>query len=336
MTRWITECAASLQGGQAFQPPLWLRGGHLQTLVASQARREWPVAGQRRWQLVRLGDGAQVRILHVQESSPGPTLVLLHGMGGSTDSGYIRGFSEKALRSGWNVAAANLYNVNPDLGFPRIFHAGCSSDFAEILQRSGLLDRSLVLIGVSLGGNILLKMLGEWGAAPPHSIRAAAALSPLVDLKESWPLLDQSSSWVYRRHFVRRLSDLVRRHEEHLHGFVDLDRLRSVRTIRGYDEVITAPLGGFSSVDDYYRRASARPLLGQIRVPTMVIHASDDPLLPAGPWNDRSVIENSRLGVSLQSHGGHVGFLQRRQPDDPDRWWAENRIIDFLQTALSR
>jgi len=253
-------------------------------------------------------------------------------MAGSSESGYMLGLSHKAFRKGWNCILLDLYNVNDEVPRPVIFHAGCNREMTQIVV--GLIEKlsleRVFLVGVSLGGNILLKMLGEWQDTVPGRVSAAASISPLVDLTESWKMLDlRLSNRLYRHHYVSRLKSLSLNRSQHLQGFVDLGRLETVKTIRQFDEVLTVPLAGFEDVDDYYRRASARPTLGNIRVPTLVLHSRDDPFLPWRPLAEDEATRNPFLMVHLTEKGGHVAFLERARWDI-DRSWAENRVIDYF------
>lgn len=325
---------AELLTEKPFRAPVWLRHGHLQTLAGALAKRRFPWGGIDREEFfVDLSNGARVRAVGVWQARPAPTLVAIHGMGGSSASNYMLGLSHKAYREGWNAVLLDLYNRNRALPRPTIFHSGSSGEVGDILAKlagkRGL--REFLLVGVSMGGNILLKLLGEWGASAPVEVRAAAAVSPLVDLTVSWQLLERPSNLLFQHYFVRRLKELIKPHRQRLAPFVHFDALMQIRTVREFDELFTAPLGGFRDVFDYYQKASALPWLANIHIPTVVIHAQDDPLLPWEPLTRPHVCANSSLLVHLTPQGGHVGFAQRDEDSDRDRFWAENRAIDFFR-----
>jgi len=317
-----------------FVPHPLLRNGHFQSVVGSQQRRQFPWGWQHcQEEFLKLKDGSEVKNKFLVDDGRRPTLIVIHGMSGSSESGYMLALSHKAYNQGWNFLLPSLYNVEAAPDRPKIFHAGCSDRTAEIIdictRRHGL--EVIVLAGVSMGGNILLKLLGEWGADCPGAVRAAAAISPLVDLVRSWKVLDKPSNSLYRWYYLRRL----RRLSEVNSRFLDLERLARVKTIREFDQLVTAPLSGFSSAFDYYRKVSAVSLLPQINLPTLVIHSKDDPLLPWEPLAGSEIADHATLLVHLTASGGHVAFIAKDKQKDIDRSWAENRLIDFLSLAVS-
>ena len=177
---------------------------------------------------------------------------------------------------------------------------------------------------------MLLKLLGEWGEAAPHRVRAAAVVSPLVDLVASWNTLDRLTNRHYRWHFVQGLKHVVRKKERDLGKHIDVEGIRKIKTIREFDEIFTSVLGGFQDAFDYYRRASALPWLGKIRVPTLVLHSKRDPILSWRPLMTAGLRENPNVLLWLSREGGHVGFIEQERRDI-DRNWAENRVIDFAR-----
>lgn len=321
-----------------FRPHPVIAGPHLQTLVAARMKRNfswgWKSSADK---LVDLSDRSLLRVVVIAHDRSAPTLVAVHGMAGSSDSGYMQGFSHKAYREGWNAVLLNLYNLNEELPAPRIFHAGASRETAEALQRlSRVLSLDeIFLVGVSMGGNIVLKLLGEFGESLRPLIRAAAVVSPMVDLDASWPYLEKPSNRIYRWYFVERLKKLVERKAVLFRDFLEMEKLRRVESIREFDELVTAPLSGFRDAHQYYREVSSTRWFSSIRVPTLVIHSKDDPLLPWKPLTSPKLQENPRILTHLTERGGHVGFLERDRFSDIDRKWAENRVIDFFRLALA-
>ena len=321
---------------RSFYPPFWLRGGHRQTLVGSLLKRNFSWGWRHSEEhLIDLQDGSRVRSICIWRSLSSPTVVVLHGTGGSAASTYMQGLSHKAHREGWNAILLNLYNTNRALPRPKVFHSGSSREVGEILQRLSMKHnlKELYLVGVSMGGNILLKLLGEWGAAAPAHVRAAAVISPLVDLISSWQFLERPSNFLFQHHIVGRLKKRIQQHVSLLAPFVDVEALMRVKTIREFDELFTAPLAGFCGAFDYYEKASALPHLKNIRLPTLLLHARDDPLLSSQPFLLPDVGSNPSLGIGLTRRGGHVGFIEKDCHGDIDRFWAENRVIDFFRLA---
>ena len=323
-------------GDNPFLPHRWLRNGNLQTVVGSQQRRQFPWGWAKcKTDRLELGNGSQVDVTYLVRDARRPTLIAIHGMAGSSQSLYMQALSHKAFRQGWNFALPSLYNVEPHPSRPKIFHAGCSREIEDIIKifsrRHSL--RALVLVGVSMGGNIVLKMLGEWGKDCPGFVRAAAAISPLVDLMSSWSILDQRSNLLYRWYYLRRLRRLALRRSNLMGRFLDMDKLKRVNTIRAFDELFTAPLSGYQGAFDYYQKVSSISVLPRINVPTLVIHSKDDPLLPWQPLARPEISQNHSLLVHMTRHGGHVAFIARAPGQDVDRAWAENRVIDFFSIA---
>lgn len=322
-----------------FRPPLWLRGGHLQTLAASLLKRNFSWGwGNAEDHLVDLGDGSRVRLTCAWQSPGVPTLVVLHGIGGSSASTYMQGLSHKAHREGWNAVLVNLYNTNLELPKPKIFHSGSSREVGEVLQKLSMNHQvqEFFLAGVSMGGNILLKLMGEWGSDFPVDVRAAGLISPLVDLTTAWKVLERPSNFLFQHHFVKNFKKRIKRHRSSLSPFVDVQALLRIKTLRQFDQLFTAPLAGFRDAFDYFEQASALPYLKDIRIPTLLIHSDDDPLLPGEPFAFPEVRSNSSLLISLTRQGGHVGFLERTRQRDIDRFWAENRLIDFFRLAAGK
>ena len=319
-----------------FKPHPLLRNAHLQTIVGSRLKRSFP------WGWVRssdwradLTDRTLIEGIRVGGPPHSPILVAVHGMAGSYRSGYMLGLSHKAYASGWGALLLSLYDRRRDGGRPRILHAGSSPEMGQILRIlvSSEPESEVFLVGVSMGGNIVLKLLGEWGEEAPAAVRAAAVISPLVDLAASSPLMDRRANRFYRRYYVERLKQRVLDHASGLKDYVDLNRLRSIRTVREFDEIVTVPMSGFRDVADYYLQAGAAPLLGRIRVPTLIVHSRDDPFLPSAPLETPVVASNPFIQLVLTSAGGHSAFLEGRCRD-LDRCWAENRVIDFFKLAL--
>ena len=319
---------------RSFVPPIWLREPHLQTLGASLVKRKyswgWRDSQQ---QFLDLSDGSRIMAVCIWQCSSAPTMVAVHGMGGSSQSTYMQGLSHKAHREGWNAILLNLYNQNRDLCRPKIFHAGASSEIGEIIQK--LIDQynlmEVFLVGASMGGNILLKFLGERGSQLPQEIRSAAVISPLVDLVTSARILESPSNFLFQRHFVKNLKKRIREQSTELDNFIDLKKMMNIRTVREYDQLVTVPLSGFCDVSEYYKTVSAQSYLKDVRVPTLLLHSKDDPLIPWKPFVLPEVRSNQSLIVKLTSTGGHLGFIEREKKRDVDRRWAENRVIDFFR-----
>jgi len=219
---------------------------------------------------------------------------------------------------------------------PRFYHSGETGDLSLVVDhlRRIFPGRKLGALGFSLGGNVLLRYLAESSGAPPPHLRAAAAISVPYDLAEGSRALE--SSWMGRRYasyFLNSLQAKAQAKRRVLSDVVDIDRVLKAHTLREFDEVATAPLHGFRDAADYYQRASSKPVLGSIRVPTHLFHAMDDPFLPTRAVPRRQVTENPWLLGSFPPRGGHVGFVENGSVRQP-RFWAESEAVRYLATVL--
>ncbi len=262
-----------------------------------------------------------------------PTLIVLHGLEGSCESGYMRGTGEKAWIAGFNVVLLNQRNCGgTEKLSPTLYHSGLSCDIRgvvlELAERDGLPE--IFATGYSMGGNLVLKMAGEMGALPPAELRGVVAIAPALDLAACADALSQPRNFIYEHHFVTRL----KRHMRHKASlFTDMYRLhevpgfRRIRTVREFDDVITARYCGFADASDYYARSSASRVVAEIRVPTLIIAAKNDPFVPFGPLQNPAISGNRSITLMAPEHGGHCAFIS--QEDGPERFWAEARIVEF-------
>ena len=260
-----------------------------------------------------------------------PTILLVHGMEGSSRSHYMLGTAEKALALGFNVVRLNQRNCGGSEHLtPTLYDSGMSADLGAVLQELILRDglTRLCLVGFSMGGNLALKLAGEWGANPPAEVSCVAAISPSMDLAACADAIARPDNWVYEWYFLLRLSRRMRRKARLFPDRYDLAPLRTVRTLREFDNAFTAPHGGYGDADTYYARASALRVAGTIRLPTLIIHAQDDPFIPFAPCQNPSVRQNPAITLLAPTHGGHCAFLGRGNPGE-DRHWAENRVVEF-------
>ena len=316
----------------------WVPGAHAQTLWGKFFRRRGSLPTRRdRWETP---DGDFVDVLRMDAPVGAPRLFLLHGLEGSVRSHYVTGFFEQAKDRGW---AADLLifrgcGDEPNRA-PRFYHSGETTDVAFALDRvlREHPDVPIVLAGVSLGGNVMLKLLGELGPATPGRIVAAAAVSVPYDLERGARFIARGFSRMYDRHFLRTLRvKALRKLDRYPHLF-DRGRLERSRSIYDFDDAVTAPVHGFSDAHDYYARSSSLGWLGTVAVPTLLLSAADDPFLPADVLEEvRHVIRtNPMLTAEFTAHGGHVGFVAGRLP-----WrafyYAEWRACEFLSAALAR
>ncbi len=325
-----------------FVPPLWLGNAHLQTVVASRKPRRWSF-GWDEWERVEIDLGKEGRLIGEASWQPGPVadfplLFLMHGLEGSAQSHYLLGISKKAYDAGFHTLRINTRNCGETEHLtPTLYCAGLSQDVLSIVGYCvrGLGIRRIYAAGVSLGANILLKFLGELGAGGLQHIKGAAVVSAPIDLELGVRKMEEPRNWFYQRYFVKKLIERMRRKTAFFPGLADMKRVERIRSIREFDDVVTAPHFGFGTAENYYRLASSRPLLRRIRVPTLLIQAQDDPLIPFEPFLDSGIAQNPSLRLLATKHGGHTGFLAARPAgNDPDVYWAESRVVQFL-TALA-
>jgi uncharacterized protein len=315
-----------------FRPHPGLRNAHLMTVLSGFWPRTFPRLPAATRRLFHVEQGTEIRgDCHWQESRRAhPTLVLLHGLEGSSDSGYMRGSAEKAFAAGFNVVRMNQRNCGGTEHLtPTLYHSGRSGDLravlAELIERDGLGEISFV--GWSMGGNLVLKMAGEFGATTPAELRGIAAVNPCFDLKACVDALDKARNFVYRRHFVRRLKRRMRRKARLFGGIYSVDELRRVHTVRDFDSLITARYCGFQSANDYYERSSAMHVLGAIHVPTLILTAQDDPFVPFSTFSHEAIRKNSLIRLVAPEHGGHCGFISDQEGEE--RFWSEARVVEF-------
>ena len=261
-----------------------------------------------------------------------PALLALHGLEGSSAAHYMRGLAEKAYARGFNVILLNQRNCGGTEALSEgLYHSGLTGDAAHVITEIGRegIDR-VVVAGYSLGGNLALKLAGEYAEAPPAALKGVCAISPVVELAECVQALERRQNCVYQWNFVRGLKARMRRKAASHPGRFPIERLAGVRTVRQFDECFTAPHFGFNGADDYYHRASAMRVIDRIRVPALIITAEDDPFVPAETFGDARLRANPHITMIVPRHGGHCGFASDANGED-DGYWAETQIVDFAE-----
>jgi predicted alpha/beta-fold hydrolase len=261
------------------------------------------------------------------------TLILLHGLNASSDAHYMRGIAGKAFARGLNVVRLNQRNCgNTEHLSAGLFHSGLTADAKVVIDELIAVDGSsaVAVAGYSLGGNLALKLAGEYGDQPPAALRAVAAVSPILEIGECVRALERPGNFLYQWNFVRDLKRRMQRKDRFWPGRFDLTKLGQIGTVREFDDAYTAPHFGFENADDYYHRASAMRVVDRIRVPALVISAEDDPFVPPEPFRDPKVTGNPWIALLLSRHGGHCAFVGPANGSDDDGYWAERQIVDFV------
>ncbi|MDH4189764.1 MAG: alpha/beta fold hydrolase [Betaproteobacteria bacterium] len=310
-----------------YRAPWWLPGGHAQTILPSLRPPARIALTRERWDTP---DGDFIDVDFAAAPSP-VTLALFHGLEGSSDSHYARAFAAHALERGWRIALPHFRGCSgvPNR-LPRAYHSGDSAEIDWILSRLAAREGStLYAAGVSLGGNALLKWLGERGATAGRLIRRAAAISAPIDLTAAGHALDRGfNRQVYARAFLATLKPKALALLARFPGLLDAARVRAASTMYEFDDAVTAPLHGFRDADDYWSRASSAPGLAEIRVPTLVLNARNDPFLPEAALDAATQAASREVLLLRPSQGGHVGFMQ--SPFPGRHGWLPRRVLDFL------
>jgi predicted alpha/beta-fold hydrolase len=317
-----------------FRRAWWARGAHLQTIGGRLLRRARPEGLARERLETPDGDFVDLDFAPFLDDATAPLVLLLHGLEGSARRGYAMNVYRALARHG--VAAVGL-NFRSCSGEPnrtaRFYHSGDTDDIRFVLDQLArrFRGRAVGAIGFSLGGNALLKYLGEEGER--SRVRVAVAVSVPYDLAEGARLLDGTRMGrFYVKHFLKTLRGKAEAKRALLEGRVDFGRLSAARSFVDFDDLVTAPLHGFRDAADYYRRSSSAQFLERIRVPTLLIHAEDDPFLPARAIPRPAIDANPFLHALITQHGGHVGFIGGL-PWAPT-FWAEEAAAEFLAGKL--
>ena len=319
-----------------FRSPWWLPGPHLQTIVpALWAARETVRYVRERWDTP---DGDFIDVDRVvppdredAEDPMRPTLVVFHGLEGNAQSRYVLDLMALAAARGWHGIAPHFRGCGGTLNrAPRFYHSGDSTEVDWILERMHAARAGpLHAVGISLGGNMLLKWLGEEGERAATIVAAAAAVSAPVDLTAGGASLGRGFNRVYAKMFLRSLKAKSRGKLQQYPGLFDRARMEAARDLYAFDDVVTAPLHGFRDTDDYWLRASSKPLLRRIAVPTLLLNARNDPFLPATALPRPDEV-STQVTLDFPEAGGHVGFFgahERRH-----RWMA-HRVVRFLEAC---
>src|SRR5271169_6518686 len=319
--------------GEPFSPRRPFFGGHAQTIAGNflPRRNELPSAEER---LIRVEPEVQVLChCHWQVGrADATTLIIVHGLEGSSDSQYVIGTGSKAWRAGMNVVRMNMRNCGgtEQLG-PTLYNSGMSADVgvvAETLVREDGLQK-VALAGFSMGGNLVLKLLGEWSTHAPFQITAGIGISPAMDLAASADALHDRANRIYEWKFLRGLKKRIERKAALYPGRYDTGYLRGLRSLRDFDDQITARYCGFRDSQDYYTRAASTQVLDRIAVPTLILHAEDDPFIRVLPDTLERLSENPHITYIETANGGHCAFLA--EPNGYDGRWAERQAIAFIQ-----
>jgi hypothetical protein len=340
----VTEASTLVEETEAppswltsFEPHPWLTSGHLQTIVGNfLPRPAFTLPAEAETVEVDAADGS--RVLCHCHWQPEPvratrlTVVLLHGLNGSSNSRYIRGVTARAWAAGMNVVRMNMRNCGGSEALtPTLYHSGRSGDVGAVVshftERFGL--ERVALVGYSMGGNMVMKLAGEWGARRP--LVAVATVCPAIDLANCADALHETPNLIYERHFLRALMQHFHYKAALFPGVYRSDNIGPVRSIREFDQKIVAPHCGFTGADDYYYRSASARVIDGITVPTLVLRAQDDPFIRLVPETRERILANPHIELIEPRHGGHCAFLSRRSAEGVH--WAEAAVIRYLQSV---
>jgi len=315
-----------------FKPAWWLPNAHLQTIWPALVRRAIKNLILERERL-ELPDGDFIDLDWVGRDQKGPLILVLHGLEGSIESHYSKGILLAIQQQGWRGLFMHFRGCSEEPNrLPRSYHSGDTKDLAFLIQtlRKREPGIHLAAIGYSLGGNVLLKWLGETGKENP--LKAAIAISVPFELQKASHRIQRGFSRFYQWYFLKCLRERLEYKFKKVNPNIDISHLNRVQTMMDFDDKLTAPLHGFSGAEEYYSLSSSRQYLREIRVPTLIVHAKDDPFM-----SEDVIPESMELSAYVQFEltdaGGHVGFVSGKYPWKPE-YWLEQRIPGFLAQYL--
>jgi len=318
-----------LHADQKYQAPMWLPNGHLQTIWPLSIKGLMPRLKRRRWDTP---DGDFIDVDSLPKQPKAPLVVLFHGLEGSSGSHYARALMRTVAERGWNGSVVHFRGCSGEpnrLG--RAYHSGDADEVDWVLRRfsAKFPDVPIYAVGVSLGGNALLCWLGSRREAAYKLVTKAAAISAPVDLTAAGLQLALGFNKVYTRHFLSRMRRNARHKANQFPGLFDAERATHAKTLFEFDDAYTAPVHGFRNVHDYWERASSKPLLRQIAVPTLMLNAKNDPFLPRNALPRKRDV-SPMVTLEQPEEGGHVGFVSGRFPGNLD--WLPERIVRYFES----
>jgi predicted alpha/beta-fold hydrolase len=316
----------------AFEPHPLLRNGHAMTIASAFVPRRFDISPAEA-RLFRVDPESQILgHCHWQlgKRKNAPVIVIVHGLEGSSDSNYMHGIAEKAVHRGFHVVRLNQRNCGGTESLtPTLYNSGMSGDYRAVFEELSNGDgfEQIFFAGYSMGGNLVTKMAGEFGAAVPKALRGVCVVCPALDLAACADALERTDNYFYQRHFVTNLMARFARKQKMFPERYKLNGLGPVRTVRQFDDVITAPYFGYRDAQDYYDHVGAKRVAAQVRIPLLMITAQDDPFVPYAAFLAAKIADNPAIRFIATQHGGHCGFISKHA--GPERFWAEQRIVEF-------
>lgn len=315
-----------------FVPSPFLRNGHLMTIASTfwpRHFRDLPAAEPREFQ-TEPGTRLLAHCHWQSDPQKHPTIILLHGLEGSSDSGYMLGTAEKAFQAGFNAIRLNQRNCGGTEKLTQsLYNSSLSGDIKAVVDELIARDRlpEIFAVGFSMGGNLVLKMAGEMSGSAPQQLRGVVAVSPSFVLDACADALSERRNFIYQIYFVRRLKRRMRRKIGLFPDTYSAEGLDKIRSVREFDQAVTAKHCGFRDAADYYHRASAARVIGAIRTSTLIITAQDDPFVPFRTFSEAALTKNPSITLIAPRYGGHCGFISNAH--NSGRFWAEARIVEY-------
>ncbi len=312
-----------------YRAPVWLPGGHAQTLYAATLRRPSVAYRRERWEMP---DGDFIDLDWLDGPAEAPLAVLFHGLEGDSRSVYALHLMAALRQRGWRGVVPHFRGCSGEANrLPRAYHSGDSAEIGYILHRLRQHNAApLFAAGVSLGGNALLKWLGEQGAAAAEVLHAAAAVSAPLDLPAAGAALDRGFTRIYTAHFLTTLKRKALAKLDRFPGLYDRAALQSLNRIEAFDTLVTASLHGYRDAADYWRKSASKPWLAHIQVPTLIINARNDPFMPGRVLPGPDEV-SEQVTLEFPAQGGHVGFVSGAFPGRFD--WLPRRVLDFFASV---
>jgi uncharacterized protein len=318
-----------------FVPHRWLRNGHAMTIAAAYVPRSFglPKPEQRLFQVDPFSK--LLALCHWQEGKRQevPVIAIVHGLEGSADSNYMRGIADKAFRRGFHVVRLNQRNCGGSEKLtPTLYNSGMSGDYRAVFEELANKDgfTQVFFAGYSMGGNLVTKMAGEFGDDPPPALRGVCSVCAALDLSACADALEESQNQLYQRHFTSKLMARYARKVQMFPGRYSLNGFGPIRTVRAFDDAITAPCFGYRNAEEYYEAASAKNVVKSVCIPMLMITAEDDPFVPYVSFLAARVDANPSIRFVAPQHGGHCAFISDKS--GLERFWAEQRIVDFCES----
>ena len=323
---------------ETFVPHPRLANGHAMTLWAWARRRVFPNLPAPESRLFQVAPDARVlgHCYWHRDRTARATILGLHGLEGSSRAHYMQGLADKAWAAGFNVVLLNQRNCGGTEHLcSTLYHSGLTADADWVLRELAAEGLSRFgVVGYSLGGNLGLKLAGDYGGQAPSFVKAVVAVSPVMDLPRCVDALERGSNFAYQWNFVRNLKGRMRRKVAAFPQRFSAEPLDRIRTVRDFDEAYTAPHFGFRDATDYYYRAASLRVVDRIQVPTLIISAADDPFVPPEPFSDPAITGNPHITTMVSRHGGHCAFVSSSHGVH-DGYWAEWKAVEYCGLRIA-